>query len=167
MREPSSCGDDLEDDDLEDDDWEYGGSLQHDGLEAPAELVEIFRLVVEVGPYIGATAVGGIIGNRADAGTVAMATRMFRSVRERWRRRRVAEDEPLSRDEAVEAATAAAITQGYVPDSLAAVTAERDEAGMWVVILRASHERSEEWDRLRVRVPPGDLAEATIFVVPS
>ncbi len=132
------------------------------------ELIEFF---VQVGPYVGAAAVGGIIGNRADAGTVAVATRMFRSVRDRWQRRRVTDTEPLSRDEAVEAATAAAIAQGYSPDGIRCASAVRDQLGTWVVVLLACFDEFEGLpfpprERLHVRVPPGDPAQATIVIVP-
>ncbi|TDD93327.1 hypothetical protein [Actinomadura rubrisoli] len=121
--------------------------------------------VVEVGPYLGAAAVGGVIGNRADASVVAATTRILRAVRERWRQRTGSvESAPLSQDEAVDAARAVALTQGFTLDHCHVAVAEyNSSSGDWIILL----DRVPRDGRvLRVRVPSGDPAQATILIVP-
>ncbi|MFD1937582.1 hypothetical protein ACFSKW_39555 [Nonomuraea mangrovi] len=121
--------------------------------------------VVEVATYLGAAGVGGIVGNRADAATVRSVKELFTRVRERWLSRKPEQDEALSRDEASDAARAAANALGYPLESLSVRTAEQREEGSWLLILDGRRRGTVE--HLRVTVPPGDPGNATIFVIPS
>jgi hypothetical protein len=132
------------------------------GLEG---ITNILDHVVEVATYLGAAGVGGIVGNRADAVAVKSVKHLFAKVRERWLSRRPAGDESLSRDEASDAARAAATALGHSLESLTVRTAEQRDDGSWLLILDARGRGSAE--RLRVTVPTGDPGRAAIFVLPD
>lgn len=126
------------------------------------------RTLVSLGSYLGAAAIGGIVGNRADQSLVAIAVRMFRSVHYRWHLRRVDDSsreasdrqnrDALTKHEAVDAARAAAYILGYSPSEIRRYTAQLNNDDSWSVVLFA---RGEE---LRARVPSGDPAKATILI---
>jgi hypothetical protein len=122
-----------------------------DRITVPGE--EVLQTVVHVADFIGNAAVAGLIGNRVDV----MVRRLFQSVRDRWRER--PDDDALTREEAVDAATAAAMAVGYPAGELRPVTAERRGDGSWVVVLHA------DGDVLRATVPPGDPSNARILIV--
>lgn len=111
---------------------------------------------VEVAGYLAAAGIGGVIGNRADSAVV----QLFTSVRDRWRNRGAGTDDaPLHEDEATDAATAAALTLGYDPESLNVQAAEHQADGSWrLTLLTPTAE-------LHVRVPPGDPTNATILIL--
>jgi hypothetical protein len=127
---------------------------------------EDVTLLVQVATYLGTAALGGIIGNRADAGMVATAQGMFRAVRDRWRRRASADDAALSEDEATDAAKAAAITQAYAPETIRVRASRQNVYGSWIIELAARPVDRRDTELLRVSVPPGDPANATIFIIP-
>jgi hypothetical protein len=114
---------------------------------------EHFVIVVQVASYLGTAAVGGIVGNRADAVLTAAARKIFKRLAARKSR------PSLSMEEAIEAAQAAAISQGLSPHADLA-EARQDAGGAWHVLLVGTHPMSF----LRVRIPDGDLTTATIVI---
>ncbi|MBC6456595.1 hypothetical protein [Actinomadura sp. HBU206391] len=119
----------------------------------------VVEMAVEVATYLGAAGIGGIIGNRADSVVTRTASRLFQSVRDRWQSRGA--DGHLSEEEAVDAAIAAALAHDYHLESLRVTSAEERSDGSWRVSLAAPGLT------LRVLVPTGDLAEATILIIPE
>ncbi|MGI5287618.1 hypothetical protein ACQEVF_30365 [Nonomuraea polychroma] len=119
------------------------------------DLPGVLQTVVDVATFIGAAAVTGFIGNRFDA----VARRLFLSVRDRWRARARTSGDALTEEEAVDAATAAAIVAGYEPDDIHRFSAVPQDDGSWLVMLRA------DGDELRATVPPGDPENARILIV--
>jgi hypothetical protein len=147
------CGNDLRD----------RGDLPDLPDHLPSPSTPPLETLVDIGSYITAAGVGGIIGNRADAALVRTATRMFQSVRKRWSERTATgENAALSKEEAVDAATGAALTKGYDLDELVVDSAEQVPDGGWIVMLMVQGSWST---RLRVRVPPGDPATATLLIL--
>jgi len=115
--------------------------------------------LVDVATYLGAAALGGIIGNRADAGTVAAVRRMFKTVRKRWKKRNTGPNTPLTWEEAIEAARAAVLTQPLPAPSATDLRATRQPDGSWrIVFYEDSH------PAVTVTVPAGDPARATILI---
>ncbi|WP_289009394.1 hypothetical protein [uncultured Thermomonospora sp.] len=126
-----------------------------------AEIVStVGPYVVDVAAYLGAAALGGIVGNRADAGTVAAVRRMFQAVRDRWRERSTDPAAPLTREEAIEAATAAVLSQSLSFPSSDDLRAIQQPDGSWRIVF---HEDSRP--ALTVTVPAGDPGSAMIVVV--
>lgn len=126
-----------------------------------AEIVStVGPYVVDVAAYLGAAALGGIVGNRADAGTVAAVRRMFQAVRDRWRERSTDPAAPLTREEAIEAATAAVLSQSLPVPASTDLRATRRPDGSWEITF---YEDSAN-PVMVVTVPPGDLGRATIVV---
>ncbi|CAL9614646.1 hypothetical protein SUDANB176_05701 [Streptomyces sp. enrichment culture] len=131
--------------------------------EAPAgadrsSLPAVVDTVVNLAGYAGAAAIGGVIGNRADAAVRALVA----SARERWSRRHAAPDAPLSEEEAVEVAKAAAAAHGFAEDALRFDGAElREDSGSWVVRLGSGGEHGET---LTAVVPPGDPQRARVLI---
>jgi hypothetical protein len=121
----------------------------------------IVKMAVEVATYLGAAGIGGIIGNRADSVVVRTTSRLFQSVRDRWQSRGADTDGPLSEEEAVDAAIAAALARDYHLESLRVTRAEQRPDGSWRVSLAAPRLT------LRVMVPTGDPADATILIIPE
>ncbi|TNY37477.1 hypothetical protein [Thermomonospora catenispora] len=89
--------------------------------------------MVEVATYLGAAALGGIIGNRADAGTVATVQRMFKAIRDRRQERNTDDNAPLTREEAIEAATAAVLSQSLPVPASTDLRATRRPDGSWEI----------------------------------
>lgn len=125
------------------------------------------HFLIEVASYVGAAAAGGVIGNRVDALTVAVAREIFRTVCKRWYDRTAStresddsEQTPLTQSEATDAAKAAASILGYDVRALVHQTALPHADGGWVVVLRAPDGYS-----LRARVPAGNPAKATILLI--
>jgi hypothetical protein len=103
---------------------------------------------------MSAAAVGGVLGNRADAAVVALLD----SVRHSRRRRRAARQDALTRAEAVDVAVAAA---GTIPERIPGepvVVAVEQRDGAWAVTLKA--------DRVNIAIdiPPGDPDTAQIVI---
>ncbi|MFF5262509.1 hypothetical protein ACFY4C_26530 [Actinomadura viridis] len=121
----------------------------------------VLEVVIEVASYLGAAGLGGIIGNRTDSVAVRAASRLFQSVRDRWQSRGEGTDGPLSEEEAVDAAIAAALAHDYRLEALRVAGAEQRPDGSWRVSLTAP------LLTLRVRVPAGDPADATILIIPE
>jgi hypothetical protein len=116
-------------------------------------LPAVMEIAVNLAGYLGAAAIGGVIGNRTDA----QVQRLVHEVHQRWRARRPGPHDPLARDEAVEVAAAAATTQDF--DDLELVSAHlRSDTGSWEVRLRSGD------DTLTVGVPPGDPSRARIVI---
>ncbi|MBB5067186.1 hypothetical protein [Saccharopolyspora gloriosae] len=139
-------------------DMPYGG--------APGALVDYVEYVVQVASYVGAAGLGGVIGNRADASTVAAAKALFRSATSRWHRRREdAADAALTEQEARDIARGAALTMHWVgEDSLLEVVESERHGQSWTVRLR--HRRSGgAAEILHVTVGSGDPGQARIIVV--
>lgn len=128
------------------------------GLPAASHFVE---MAVEVATYLGAAGIGGIIGNRADSVVARTVSRLFQSVRDRWQSRGADSDGPLSEEEAVDAAIAAALARDHPLESLRVASAEQGSDGSWRVSLAAPRLT------LRVLVPTGDPADATILIIPE
>lgn len=125
---------------------------------APADMVET---IVQVASYALAAGVGGVIGNRSDAGAVAL----FRATFRKWRLRTSGSsqgdgDPPLVEEEAIALAKAAACQHGYDPDRLEVAEAREDPDGTWVISLRPR----PYGDWLRVRVPSGNPLEVTVLI---
>ena len=93
------------------------------------------EFLVEVAKYIGTAALVGIIGARADKITTAAITRVFQSVRDRWRQHNKRQH-ALTQAEAVDAAAAAALAQGYYPPFIV-VDAEARPDNSWSILLVA------------------------------
>jgi hypothetical protein len=129
-------------------------------------------LVVYVASFLGVAIVGGIIGNRADAGLVAAtkralrAGRLFRSVRARWSAHAKSEDSVLHADEAEDAAVAAAFAGGWPTAGLRVLGSRQENDGTWIVYLEIAPS-PHQTECLRVRVPSGDPARATILITPD
>ncbi|GLW62756.1 hypothetical protein Arub01_10000 [Actinomadura rubrobrunea] len=139
-------------------------SLPHPERSAPAfARPEVLEIAVHAASYLGVAALGGIIGNRADAAVVEL----FRSVHRRWRRRTGGDDRnaSLDRDEAVDAAKAAVLAHGYEADGVRVQQAEQDANGDWTVVLAGAPRHGAMPEHVRVRVPKGDPAEATILIM--
>lgn len=119
----------------------------------------LLETAVQVATYLGAAGIGGIVGNRADSAVVRTASRLFQSIRDRWRHRGGDVGEPLGEDEAVDAAIAAAIALDYSLESLRVTGTDRRPDGSWRVTLAAPD------GELRALVPAGDPAEATILII--
>ena len=116
--------------------------------------------MVEVATYLGAAALGGIIGNRADAGTVATVQRMFKAIRDRRQERNTDDNAPLTREEAIEAATAAVLSQSLPVPASTDLRATRRPDGSWEITFYEDFANPV----MVVTVPPGDLGRATIVV---
>lgn len=116
-------------------------------------LPAITEAAVNLAGYLGSAAIGGVIGNRADAQVV----RIVQGVHERWRARRPGPRDPLTRDEAVEVARAAVTAEGYENCELLGAVAWAD-SGSWVVRMSAGAET------LTVAVPPGDPSRARVVI---
>jgi len=86
---------------------------------------------------------------------------LFRRVHNRWKRGAKQAHDPLSEREAVDAAKAAALTQGYALADLTYARAYQEPDGSWRVNLTAAG------DSLRVFVPPGDPSRAKILIIGS
>ncbi len=141
---------------------------------APAEAAEAITALVHVASYLGTAAVGGVIGNRADAALTAVtrrvlrrhrqAGRLFGAVRDRWQYRQTSAPvpgpattaAPLIEQEAVDAALAAAMADGWSWARVVHTGLRTD--GVWRVNLFADTEI------LTVFIPPGDPARATIKI---
>ncbi|GLY84194.1 hypothetical protein [Actinoallomurus iriomotensis] len=134
---------------------------EHEPDFAPFPTTGMVELTVQVAAYLGAAGIGGIIGNRADSAVVRTTARLFQSVRDRWRHRGGRTGEPLSEEEAVDAAIAAAIALDYSLDLLRVTGADPRSDGSWRVTLAAPDAT------LRAVVPAGDPAEATILIMPG
>ncbi|SEG91761.1 hypothetical protein SAMN04489712_13043 [Thermomonospora echinospora] len=132
--------------------------LPPDFAASPQDIMEV---AIEVATYLGAAGIGGIIGNRTDSVVVRAASRLFQSVRDRWQSRGADTDGPLSEEEAVDAAIAAALAHDYRLESLRVASTEQRSDGSWRVSLTAPHLT------LRVLVPAGDPADATILIIPE
>jgi len=157
-------------------------------IEHPAEspghdfAAGVVPVVVEVASYIGTAGLAGIIGARADAALTAIlnwlhrrphnrrkrqagwlfrAGWLFSKVHNRWQHRAKQANDPLSEREAIDAAKAAALTQGYALADLADVRARQEADGSWRVTLTAAG------DPLRAVVPPGDPSHAKILIISS
>ncbi|MCX2729107.1 hypothetical protein OOZ19_02535 [Saccharopolyspora sp. NFXS83] len=129
---------------------------------------DYFEYVVQVASYVGAAGLGGVIGNRADASTVAAARALFRSGISRWRLRRAdAADEALSEQEAREVARGAALTMHWVgEDSRMEVVDSERHGDSWTVRLR-HRRRGSATEIIHVTVGSGDPEHARILVVPG
>ncbi|WUH98182.1 hypothetical protein OHR68_32480 [Spirillospora sp. NBC_00431] len=118
--------------------------------------------IVQVASYALAAGVGGVIGNRSDAGAVAL----FRATFRKWRLRTSGssrgegDEPPLVQEEAVALAKAAACQHGYDPDRLELTEANQGSDGTWVIFLRPR----PYGDWLRVRVPSGNPLEVTVLI---
>lgn len=117
-------------------------------------LPAVMESVVNLAAYVGTAAVGGVIGNRADA----HVQRMVEGARERWRARRASPDTPLVEDEAIEVVYAAAAVHGDEIDGAELLSAELGEDGSWLIRLRM--------DRMTLTavVPPGDPGRARVVI---
>lgn len=132
--------------------------------EAQAAPAEIAQILVHVASYVGAAAAGGVIGNRADAIFTAVARRMFTSVDRSWHQRTVDPGAPLTREEAVEAAVASAVTRGYGQWSFQLRSASQGTAHSWIILLEALCPAGHCRDSLRAHVPAGDPFDVTIIL---
>ncbi len=142
---------------------------------APPPSVETLETIVQVASYIGTAALGGVIGNRADASVMAGVKRLrrkrirrrvrvlFGSTHDRWRERASAADTPLTEREAVDAARAAALTRGYAETALDLVHADQRTDNSWVIYLSTG----KIGEDLRAYVPAGDPASAKILIICS
>jgi hypothetical protein len=131
------------------------------------QLRGVMDTIVEVASYLGAGALGGIVGNRADAALVTTVRAAFQSVRTRWLARTSTDDAPLAEDEASDAAKAAAIARKYEPATLTVTSAHQQPDGSWIVHLDTSDPHNQQRQSLRAHVPPGDPAHATILIIPE
>jgi hypothetical protein len=117
-------------------------------------LPTVMEVVVNLAAYVGTAAIGGVIGNRADA----HVQRMVEGARERWRARRGAPDTSLTQAEAIEVVQAAAAVHGYDPDGAELLSVERRDDGTWLVRLGVDGET------LTAIVPPGDPGRARVVI---
>ena len=117
-------------------------------------LPAVAEVVVNLAAYAGSAAIGGVIGNRADA----ILERMLRGARERWRNRRRSPDTPLTEDEAIEVVHAAAAVHGYDIDDAELLNAETRDNGSWLIRMRIDGET------LTTVVPPGDPGKARVVI---
>lgn len=123
--------------------------------------------IADAATYVSLAALGGVIGNRADAGTVATARGLLRSVVSRWRKRQPAPtDDVLLEDEAQDIAYAAALTLEYVveEDRLSVQYNKRD-GDRWLVRLRYRQPDGES-DSLIAFVDAGDPSQAKVMFLP-
>ncbi|WP_067826080.1 hypothetical protein [Actinomadura kijaniata] len=124
------------------------------------------EVIVQVASYFLATGLGGIIGNRADAGAVAL----FKTVHQRWRTRTSQEPEepdrqPLTREEAIDLAKAAAQMYGYSPEDMhPEKILYGPEDGSWFITLRAMTLNGRCSRQVGVRVPSGDPLRAVVYL---
>jgi hypothetical protein len=117
-------------------------------------LPAVVEVVVNLAAYAGSAAIGGVIGNRADA----ILQRMLGGARERWRNRRAAPDTPLTEDEAIEVVHAAAAVHGYDIDDAELLHAATRNDGSWLIRMRVDGET------LTTVVPPGDPGKARVII---
>ncbi|WP_433175804.1 hypothetical protein [Actinoallomurus sp. CA-150999] len=122
---------------------------------------DVVELTVRVASYLAAAGIGGIIGNRADSVVARTTSRLFQSVRDRWRSRGAGAGESLSEEEAIDAAIAGAITLDYSLETLRVTGTSQRSDGSWRVTLAAQDAV------LRAVVPAGDPADATILIIPG
>ncbi|MES9539919.1 hypothetical protein [Actinomadura sp. NPDC000600] len=129
-----------------------------DGIDAARSAPEFLEHALHLVTYITAAAVGGIIGNRADAGLVGAVRRMFRALRERFGRAA-----PVTEERAFELARAEVVRTGHAEHTITLLGIER-ESGCWLVHVRALH-ATGAMDRMRVRVPFDAAAAPSVLVV--
>lgn len=95
-------------------------TASQNGAGSPAAwMLFIERHLIPIASYLGTEAAAGIVGNRADSALTTGARRMFQSVHDRWHERTKEEYTPLTEEEAVDVARAAAATRGFEPSALA------------------------------------------------
>jgi hypothetical protein len=157
------------------DDEELRAELRH-GLPDCLGGAYVPEVVVHVAEWLGAGALGGIIGNRADAALVRTVRGLFTSVRERWRTRTSNDSAPLTQKEAIDIVRAAAIALEYREDSIVVRSATAmplyrtqspAETCRWVIYVEAQISGSSSPEVLRATVPSGDPAEAAILIIPK
>ena len=86
---------------------------------------------------------------------------MFGKAHDRWQHRAAQANDPLAKGEAIDAAKAAALIQGYALPDLTVADMRQEPDGSWRVMLTAAG------DNLRVSVPPGDPSHAKILIIGS
>ncbi|WP_344906907.1 hypothetical protein [Actinomadura meridiana] len=102
---------------------------------------------------------GGVIGNRADAGV----TRLFRPFRALWRRLVRRGGRTPTEAQAVASARAALAAWSYLPETL---TVQRTETrdGRWIIHGTARHATTRT-DVLRITIPFAESTPPALFIV--
>jgi hypothetical protein len=127
------------------------------------------ELFAEIAAYLGSAGLGGFIGDRTDAiilwtgRTIRRQDRagdqLLQDALRRWHRRGCSHNDPLSKDEATDVATAALIMRG--PANIVVISSHR-RTNRWTI--KASAQRRRGNDIVRVTIPDRAPSRATITI---